>query len=306
MKRTLSLIFILISMASFAMEDGKLVLLIDAGHGGKDPGNLHQTDGLKDEKDLNLEMALKFGSYIDEYLGHKVKIIYTRTTDVFVSLTERAEMANNSNVDYFISIHCNASENPSVQGTETHIHTTTSLTSSKLGHAVQAQFRDRAGRHSRGVKMKSDRQGNLQVLKDTKMPAILIETGFMTNPVEEAYLNSVKGQDLIASAVFRAFRDFIKAKHSIEMRVPNKPEEVAPNQPVYKVQIMASTGPVSLNNPQFLSLDLPVEELQIQNPSSTFTYKYYVGSFNSKKEAKEMLKKVKDGVFKDAFLVKFD
>jgi len=293
-------------LMSNAQDTTQLVVVLDAGHGGNDPGNLHQTKGLLDEKDLNLAMTLKLGGYIEQFLGHKVKVLYTRKTDVFIPLEERVKIANDLKADYFISIHCNASDNPSVVGTETHIHTFQSKVSNKLAHEIQKQFKERAGRYSRGVKLKNDRLYNLLVLKESNMPAVLVETGFMTNPTEEVYLNSEKGQDIIASAVFRAFRDFVKTNHSIEMRTADKPNEELTNEPVWKIQIFASTGPVSLENPDFLSIGDPIEEIILQNTNSAFNYKYYVGSFASKKDAKSKLKDIKSGPFKDAFLVKFE
>jgi N-acetylmuramoyl-L-alanine amidase len=306
MKSFLIISFLTFVLTIFSQGSTKMVIVIDAGHGGKDPGNLHQTKGLLDEKDLNLAMALKVGGYIEQFLGHAIEVVYTRKTDEFISLEDRVKMANSINAAYFISIHCNASDNNSVVGTESHIHTFESTMSNKLAHEIQNQFKERAGRHSRGVKIKNDRLGNLLVLKESKMPAVLVETGFMTNPHEEAYLNSEKGQDIIASAIFRAFRDFVKTHHKIEMQLAEKPNEEVKNEPVWKIQIFASTGPVSLDNPDFLSLGDAVEELILSNTNSAFNYKYYVGAFKTKKDAKDKLKEIRDGVFKDAFLVKFE
>lgn len=295
-----------LNLVSWCQEEKKMILVLDAGHGGNDPGNLHQTEGLKDEKDLNLAMVLKLGGYIEQYLGHKIEVVYTRKTDVFVPLEDRVKLANTLNASYFISIHCNASDNKSIEGTETHVHNLESKTSVQLAHKIQDQFKDRAARKSRGVKFKNDRLYNLWVLKQSNMPAVLVETGFMTNKAEEEYLNTDKGQDILMSAVFRAFRDFVFEKHGIEMQTPNQPEEIATNEPVWKIQIMASTGPVALDNPDFIGVGVPVEEILLNNPNSAFNYKYYAGAFSDKKEAKEKLKEIKEGAFKDAFLVKFE
>lgn len=299
------LLSVLISQTVAQETEQKMIVVIDAGHGGNDPGNLHQTQGFLDEKDLNLSMAMKLGGYIDQYLGHKIHVVYTRTSDTYVSLEDRVKRANELNAAYFISIHCNASDNVEIHGTETHVHLLESKTSNKIAHMIQDQFKNRAARHSRGVKFKNDRLGNLLVLKESNMPAVLVETGFMTHPEEEAYLNSEYGQDLLMSAVFRAFRDFVKETHGIEMQSPNQ-EVVATNEPVWKIQIMASTGPVALDNPDFLGINAPVEEILIQNPNSAFNYKYYVGAYADKKDAKNKLKEIKEGAFKDAFLVKFE
>lgn len=290
----------------FCQEEKKLIVVIDPGHGGKDPGNLNQTKGMKVEKELNLLISLKLGQYIKQYLGHKVEVVYTRETDVFVEVRDRVVIGNNANADYFISIHCNSAKNPDVFGTETHIHNLESKVSRELGLEIEKQFKTRAGRNSRGLKLRPDRVRNLMVLKDSNMPAVLVETGFMTNKAEEAYLNSERGQDLIASAIFRGFRDYAKKKHQIEMSKPGESKPAKDEGPVWKIQIMASTGPVSLENPDFKKIGQPIEEVKITNSTSIFNYKYYVGSFTNKRDAKNFLKEIKETRFSDAYLVKFE
>lgn len=292
--------------STIAQDSEKMIVVIDAGHGGKDPGNLNNTKGFKVEKDLNLLISKKLGNYIDQFLGHKIKVVYTRTTDVFIPLEERVGMANRLKAAYFISIHCNSSVKPEVYGTETHIHNIKSKASRELGLEIEKQFSTRAGRNSRGLKLKTDRTFNLLVLKNSKMPAVLVETGFMTNKTEEAYLNSDRGQDLIASAIFRGFRDYVGKKHHISMRKPGESTPAKKEGPVWKIQIMASTGPVSLENPDFKTIGKTIEEVKITNSTSPFNYKYYVGSFSEKREAKKLLKEIKETSFKDAYLVKFE
>lgn len=300
-------LFISLSIASaWAQDETNMLVVIDAGHGGKDPGNLNTTAGMMVEKEINLIVALKLGNYISQYLGHKIDVLYTRTTDVFIPLEERAASANRLKAAYFISVHCNASANPNVFGTETHIHNIDSKVSRELGLEIEKQFSTRAGRNSRGLKLKTDRTYNLLILKNSNMPAILVEVGFMTNIAEEAYLNSERGQDLIASAIFRGFRDYVEEKHQISMRKPGELTPAEKEGPVWKIQIMASTGPVSLENPDFLALGEPIEEVAITNSTTPFNYKYYVGSFSDKRDAKKLLKDVKETNFQDAYLVKFE
>jgi len=304
MIKFLLLLFLSFTTLTFISQN-KIIVVIDAGHGGKDPGNLNKTKGFMVEKNLNLSISKKLGAYITEYLGHKVEVVYSRKTDVFIPLVERVDRANKMNAAYFISVHCNASDNPAVHGTETHIHNIKSKTSRELGLQIEKQFKNRAGRNSRGLKLKTDRTFNLLVLKDSKMPAILVETGFMTNSTEEAYLNSTRGQDLIASAIFRGFRDYIKIKHNITMRNPGT-SKPATKGPVYKIQIMASTGPVSLKNPSFKAIGKPIEEMRITNATSPYNFKYYVGNYSDKREAKKLLREIQLTSFKDAYLVKFE
>ena len=221
-------------------------VVIDAGHGGKDPG----THGrFSNEKDVTLAIALELGRTINKYL-EDVEVIYTRTTDKFIPLDQRAEIANKNDADLFISIHANALHSHSVYGTETYVmgphtfegnlevakrensailmeenyeeryegfnpsspesHILFSLyqnayqqSSLRLAEKIEAQFEQRVGRRSRGV-----RQAGFWVLWRTGMPSVLVEVGYLTNPEEEKFLNSELGQVYIASGIFRAFRDY--------------------------------------------------------------------------------------------------
>lgn len=221
-------------------------IVIDAGHGGKDPGAVGRK---AKEKDIALGIALKLGTLIEEHV-EDVQVLYTRKSDVFVELHERAKIANEAEADLFISIHVNANNNPVPFGTSSHVlglhrsgenfdvavrensvilleddHETryqgfdpTSLESyiifsvmqnTYLKHSiefasyVQDQFRDRSKRKDRGVV-----QQGLLVLAQTSMPGVLIETGFISNQEEEKFLMSEYGQDLIASAIYRAFKRY--------------------------------------------------------------------------------------------------
>ncbi len=216
-------------------------VVIDAGHGGHDSGAV--ANGVK-EKDVNLAVALKLGSYLERIL--KVNVVYTRTDDNFVELQERGHIANEAGAKLFISIHANSAPySKSVKGTETYIlglHRTEKAKdvmerenavvsmeanpdqynafyqnsilrtlalsanlrmSEKLAGEIESQFANRANRQSRGVK-----QAGLIVLWAASMPAVLVELGYLTNRFEAAYLNSEQGQDYLASAIFRAVRDF--------------------------------------------------------------------------------------------------
>jgi len=234
-------------------EENEWVVVIDAGHGGKDPGAVGATSR---EKNINLAVALKAGKYINENLKD-VKVIYTRKDDTFIGLAERAEVANRNKADIFISIHSNAISDKRFTGAETYVlgqsmddanlqvamkensvitfeqdyqtkyegydpnsvesfiifslmQNTYLKQSTEFATMIQNQFRDRVGRKDRGV-----RQAGFVVLWRTTMPSVLIELGFISNPDEEKYLNSVQGQDYLASAIFRAFRDY---KQTIDSR----------------------------------------------------------------------------------------
>lgn len=226
-------------------------VVIDAGHGGKDPG-CHGKGKKLTEKHVTLAIALAVGKLINTYLPD-VKVIYTRKTDEFIELDERAAIANRNNADLFISIHCNANNKTAIYGTETYVmgshknegnldvakrenssvlfekdylqkydgfdpksplahiffsnmQSAYQSNSLRFAQMVEKQFKDRAGRTSRGVK-----QAGFIVIWKTAMPSALIETGYMTNGNEEKYLISEQGQEVVASAVYRAFRDYKQA-----------------------------------------------------------------------------------------------
>jgi len=303
MKYFFSLIALLLSVLSFA-DQSNITILIDPGHGGKDPGHLPLSQSHMQEKDIALEISLKIGGYLTYNLSH-VKVMYTRTTDVYPTLDERVEMANGNNVDYMLSVHVNGSPNSAVYGTETHIHNYNAKASYKWARLIEDQFTTRAGRKSRGVKTASDIGHSLQILKQTKMPTVLVECGFITNTSEGNYLNSAYGQEIIASAIFRATREFMKSKHpSIDFSPPQEITE-QPDQPYYKVQIMASIDEIDVDIPEFKKLGYTVERVLVQS-TSMYKYKYYIGPFMDKKDAKKAQKDVQTNGYKDAFVVYFE
>jgi N-acetylmuramoyl-L-alanine amidase len=369
----LKVLVILIFFYSFAFSfasaqekgDYKLkTIIVDAGHGGKDPGCIGK---LAEEKDVVLAIALKLGKLIESQIPD-VRVIYTRKTNEFIPLHQRAEIANANKADLFISIHANANPNTQATGTEslvlglhragenfevakkenavilleddynTHYegfdpnspesYIIFSLMqnlyfeqSINMAALVQDQFRDRAGRVDRGVK-----QQGLLVLARTSMPGIMIETGFITNPEEERYLMSEEGQDLIASAIFRAFRDYkkiIESKSSFAMSSRSNKQLVSEDtantidsnttdsfraeKPVvsaqkplprveFKVQIAASSKPISRGSHSFKGLT-GICEYHVGD-----IYKYAVGSSPTFQEIIAYSKKIKER-FPDAFII---
>lgn len=287
-----------------SVAKSSITILIDPGHGGKDPGHLPLIDSLKQEKDIALGISLKLGKYL-QYNMSNVKVIYTRTTDVYPTLAERVDQANANNVDYMISVHINGSPNPSIYGTETHIHNYASKDAYKWAVLIENQFKGRAGRRSRGVKTGADIGHSLQILKFTKMPTILVECGFITNAAEGYYLNSEYGQEIIASAMFRATREFVKLKHPTIDFSPPQDKTEQPDEPHYKVQIMASIEELKTDIPEFKRLGYPVERVKISS-TSMYKYKYYIGPFTDKKEAKKAQKEVQGKGYRDSFIVNFE
>lgn len=350
----ITLISFLLIKNSAATEPEKRkiqTVVIDPGHGGRDPGAV----GSKyQEKEIVLAIALKLGNYIEKHFSD-VTVIYTRKEDVFVPLHERAAIANKNNADIFISIHANANERKDVYGTETFFmglhkseenlevaklensvilmeedyednyggfdpnsvesYIELSITqqvfneqSLELADFVEHQFAERARRHSRGVK-----QAGFMVLWQTTMPSILVETGFISNENEEAFLASEQGQDYLASAIFRAFRDY---KNTIERRTQIASSSVNPseikieeeqvyastsksipdNKIRFKVQVTASSKNIPLDSEFFKGLS-DVEEFRLNE-----MYKYAVGEADSYEGIETYCKTVKE-YFPDAFII---
>lgn len=294
----------------FGQKKDKIIVVIDPGHGGSDPGHTSQHKHIAAEKTLNLIIAQRFGELIEENLQN-IKIVYTRTDDSYPTLTERVRMANTVAADYFISIHCNANDNCAVHGTETHVHTMKHTNSLELAKEFEKEFSAKAGRHSRGVKDTYDREHSLQVLKYTKMTGVLIECGFLTNDSDAAYLNSVSGQEQIAGAIFKAFQTSITKQHpSIAFTKPiTSPLSASATNKIvsgtYAIQIMSSKAPVNTNIKDFEKIGLPVSCAKVEGGSS-FKYRYMAGIYSSKDQAKADLEKVQKNGFKDAFVVKLD
>ena len=315
-------------------------VVIDAGHGGKDPGASGKTAR---EKDIALAIALKTGFYIEKYLP-EVQVIYTRTGDEFVELYKRAAIANEGGADLFISIHCNANRSASPFGTETYVmglhKNSDNLDVAKLENAailkeenysdmyegfdpnqdedyitltmfqdafldqsslfadkVQSQFRERVNRKDRGVK-----QAGFLVLYKTAMPGVLIETGFLSNSKDEAFLKSKDGQTYMASAIYRAFKEYkteIEREDNKAQAVTNyKPEEAS--QISYRVQFASYSKSKPPGYRKFKGLD-DVWEYQHNG-----MYKYTTGNFSRIENAQALQKKLKkDSKYKDAFVVAF-
>ena len=228
--------------------DKPFTVVIDPGHGGKDPG---ARGSLVNEKAINLAIALKLGALITS--NHKdIHVIYTRKTDVFVGLMERAEIANRNKADLFISIHTNSVKNRSnVIGTETF---TLGLANSEdnlevamrenavildednylqlyggfdpnttesyiMFEFIQNQFMEQSVMLASEIQTsftsakrvnRGVKQAGFLVLKLTSMPGVLVELGFISNKEEERYLRSAEGQNQLSKSIYTAFQNYIE------------------------------------------------------------------------------------------------
>ncbi len=330
------IIFALLILVSFSTAvfgaDKRFTLVIDAGHGGHDAG---AKGAYSYEKNINLNVALAFGKYVERNCPD-VRVIYTRKTDVFVPLHKRADIANKNKADVFISIHTNALPKGHIaRGLETYtmgirrsdeklsaakrensvimiekdykehyegydpnspestilfelMHDKNMAQSVELAKYVQTNVCSLARRPNKGVK-----QDVFLVLRETSMPACLIELGFITTPDEEKYLNNKANIDKIAKGIYNAFAQY-KAKYDktgravyriIEETADDEPEaektendakdnkaedsgddkkekkqkadaaETADGQPVFKVQILASSSNISTTEANFKGLE---------------------------------------------------
>lgn len=284
----------------------EITVVIDPGHGGYDPGHYSDNPFLLTEKDLNLKIAMFLGGYIEKYLQN-VKVVYTRTTDVYPTLDERVQKANSINADYFLSIHCNGNDRKMVHGTESHVHSMSLTKSVALAKAIEDQFSQRAGRKSRGVKGEKDLKHSLQVLKYTNMTGVLVECGFLTNEKEAAYLNTTNGQEIIASAIFRGFRSVIVKEYPSIAFIRSTPNNTATpttsNQTVYAIQIASSKEPIDPKDARFKNLKMEVNRVEL-NTKSAYKYIYTVGNYSSKNDAKSELSQIQSNGYNDAIVIK--
>lgn len=170
---------------------------VDPGHGGADPG-CGEAGGL--EKDIVLPISTKLKQLLEQA---GVTVVMTRTTDESVSLDDRAIIANNAASDLFVSIHCNSYEG-AARGMDCYYHKNDSA--KLLAQAIL----DRAS--ELGIVTRQVQKNNYQVLWDTDMPAVLVETGFLTDPEDRAALLDPKHQDKVAQAIARAVLDYLDAQ----------------------------------------------------------------------------------------------
>jgi len=336
--------FLLLSTTTQAQKGTKIkTVVIDAGHGGKDPGALGKH---VKEKDIALSVALKTGAYIEQNFPD-IKVIYTRKTDKFVDLYVRGEIANNANADLFISIHCNANTSSKIYGSETYVlgiedkRTKRNMDVAMMENAailleenteekyggfdpkspealigltllqnnnldlslnfaskIQRQFSERVGRKDRSVY-----QAGFLVLWKTSMPSVLVELGYLSNTAEEKFLQSKDGQVYMASAIYRAFKEYkieFEQENSGSEQVTETTTTSTPsNTVIYKVQFYTSPREVKVSDSRFSK----VKDVTYYEHNGM--YKYTSGSFSSLNAASAHQKVVKGAGFKDAFVVAF-
>lgn len=332
----LSVFFSFFSSPIFSQKTYTIVL--DAGHGGKDPGNLG--NGFQ-EKDIALKTALEVGRQLSQL--DYIKVVYTRKEDVFIDLWKRGAIANDSKATLFVSIHCD-SHTSNAYGAGTFVlglrgnkmnfeiakrenavvlmednyqeryqgfdpnsaESVIGLSllqeenldkSLEIANLVQQNFTKKLNRLDRKVK-----QDNFQVLRETIMPSILIELGFLTNLNEGVFLNSEKGQTQMATAIADAIKDYINhlRMNTIKDEKTTKViSEKSKTEVEFKIQIASGKNKIDVNPSNFNGLK-GVERLQTGD-----FFKYYYGITSNYKEASESLKVAQKAGFTSAFMVAF-
>ena len=340
-------------------ESRDFIVVIDPGHGGRDPGAIGKHGK---EKNINLNVALKLGKLIQNNCKD-VSIVYTREKDTFVGLDRRAQIANNAKADLFISIHTNSvARGRTVRGTETYtlgLHRTDENLevakkenaviliendyeqryagfnpnssesyiifeflqdknmekSVQLATLIQRQFKTTAKRIDKGV-----HQAGFLVLRETTMPGVLVELGYISTPDEERYLLTESGTDALAQSIYRAFIKYKeqngspiarrnepptvtetpKASSQTEKKTSATPKKQTSKgeKPIFKIQILTSDKKLSANNKQFKGLS-PVGYYQEKG-----IYKYTYGESTDYNKVLRTKRQI-ETKFKGAFIIAF-
>ena len=270
-------------------------VVIDPGHGGKDPGAISRNGKYK-EKNITLSVALKLGNMIKEKYPH-IKVVYTRSTDKYVELSQRAAIANRNKADLFISIHVNSAKATQARGTETFVmgahksddnfevcktensvivieddyqtkyegFNPNSPESYIIFSLLQNVHQEQSIRYAAQVQEqfakgpiavnRGVKQGGLLVLWKTTMPAVLTEIGFISNPKDCAVLVSKSGQDQFARKLFNAFKVYKMSVEGVQKEQPAPKQVQQPVQTQQPVQVKQS-----VQQPEPQQVQQPVQE----------------------------------------------
>ena len=338
------ILFILFGTNKIQSQVKPFVVVLDAGHGGHDSGN--RGNGYY-EKNIALSIALKIGKTLEKTRGFN--IIYTRKTDVFVDLIQRARIANKADADLFVSIHCDAFTSSKAFGAGTFVlglhenernfkvaqkensvifleedyeknydgfnpndpESVISLIlmqqtyldqSINLASTIQKSFVENLNRKDRTVK-----QAGFIVLKYTYMPSVLVETGFLTNRSEGAYLNSSAGQVKMASAIAKAIISYknnraasFETEAKTQITIDKSMSNLNRNDIYFAVQISASRRKINLKSYNFKGLK------DIWRIKSEKLYRYYTVKSFTIENAKKKLEEAKNKGYVNAFIVAYD
>jgi N-acetylmuramoyl-L-alanine amidase len=320
-----------------AGQRNNFVLVIDAGHGGEDPG---ATRGRYREKDINLEIALSLGSLIRQRLSG-VDVLYTRTEDRAVGLAARGDFANRAGADLFLSIHTNANGSSSPNGSETYVmgmdKSADNLAVAKLENEVMryednytttyaafdpsstemsiimgmmqyahfesslefARMIQKRFAADTPLRDRGAKQGPFAVLWKPTMPRVLVEMGFISNDTDRRYLFSDRGKEAIAEALYAAFREY--RERNTTPPPAGGGEAAAPPPSVVRefyVQLAAARSAIPVLDNSWAPYRGEVVERRIDG-----WFKYALGPY-TQSEAQAKLVEVHRTKFREAFIVK--
>ena len=334
----------LFSTFSLAQKKTNFVVVLDAGHGGKDAG----ARGVADlEKNIALDVVLRFGAMIEK--NHPdVKVVYTRKTDVFLELWERTKISNANKANLFISIHCNSAKNTSAYGTETFV-----MGLSRMGETdevsrrensviilekdqekyekfnpndpeaviafeiMNATYKEQSIRfadlvekkfvNEQGRKSRGVKQANFHVLRGNASPSVLVELGFISNYEEGTYLASDEGKQASTESLYKAFKEYKKEfdRRSGITSDSDKPKVAKETEKPLEGKVLKV---------KFLETTLKYTNTSPQLKGLTDVeivqdgnkYVYYYGNTNLRSRGEELLNVVKRKGFPKASLEEFD
>ena len=338
-------IFLMLGMLFFfspSFSQGKKfkTVVIDAGHGGHDDG----CSGIgSKEKIIALSIALKLGKLI-ETNDKDVTVEYTRKTDKFVTLDNRAKIANTKKADLFICVHANANAKSSPYGTETYVlglHKTdeqeeiaarensvieleedshnkyqkitpekliarTMQLSAYLNQSISFASEIQKEFKKIGRKDRGVKQAGFVVLYKTTMPSVLIETGFLTNTKENTYLKSSANQQKMAKAIYNAFKTYKNKRDRIYNEIRNNSDKSSNRETASSASIVEFKIQLASSTNKIEPKSYNFKGLKnIEIKKDGKYYRYYYGNTSSYNSIQKSLKTAKKKGYKDAFLMGF-
>lgn len=342
-------IIIVLTCSSFISQDApkkpeKFVVVLDAGHGGHDPGNLG--NGYK-EKDIALNIVLEIGEALEKIPN--VEVIYTRKKDVFVELFERGKIANKAKANLFVSVHCNA-HHSQAYGTETFVlglnRNQTNFEVAKKENSVIFLEHDHESKYGgfdpnspesvisiligqeeyleQSILLASLIQGNftnklkrhnrdvkqagLIVLHQTVMPSVLVEVGFLTNKSEGAYLNSSKGQMEMANSIKESildYKDFVDQNIGDDVMVSEDIIEET-HEPEHVFDAVTFKVQIAASSRKLTLASRNFKGLDnVSLEKQGSLYKYYYGNTSDYNKIQSLEKTAKNKGYPSSFIVAF-
>ncbi|HSP11222.1 MAG TPA: N-acetylmuramoyl-L-alanine amidase [Salegentibacter sp.] len=350
MRTNLLKLFVLIflipasSLYSFEAEKpprDRFVVVLDAGHGGKDPGN--RGNGFR-EKEIALNIVLKVGEALEK--RGDIEVIYTRKKDVFIELNQRAKIANEANADLFVSVHLNA-HNSQAYGTETFVlglHKSQenfevakkensvifleedyeitydgfdpNSPESYIGMALMqeeylnqsillADFIQKNFTHKLKRKNRGVKQAGFLVLKNAVMPSVLIETGFLTNNHEGPYLNSSKGQENLSTAIVDAIINYAESINLSNLEsISERDYGITATSDDYtgiSFKVQLAAGSAKLETKPYNFKGLS----NVTREKEDKLFKYYYGDTSSYLKIQELHREAKQKGYPSSYIVAF-